>query len=211
MKRNNAVPWWGWTAWFVVLAVGLVVALNVHHLVGAVPHRPVPVWLAVFYVPGLMLAILLVWQVLWRIDPRRRNYAGFWTTYRFIGGVVIVGVSLVYLLELGFEMHLATIRWAPTAWGVMFMTVVNVLPRVRSNWWIGVRTPWTLSSEQSWTRTNRLAGQLGIPTGALSIVLAWVLPVGRDLILAIVGPVLAWALVTTVASYFYAQGANGTS
>lgn len=85
------------------------------------------------------------------------------------------------------------------------MLIANVSPRLQPNWFIGFRTPWTLSSKESWVRTHRLGGQLGVPTGLLIIVLAWILPMNKGMVVSIVVPVLLWVLITTVASYFYAK------
>ena len=116
-----------------------------------------------------------------------------------------MSISLIYLTVLGHLLHIGSMRFVMTALGIMFMLIANVLPRLRPNWWIGIRTPWTLSSEQSWIRTHRLGGQLGIPMGILIMILAWVLPTSKLMILAVLVPVLLWALITAGASYFYAK------
>ena len=48
----------------------------------------------------------------------------------------------------------------------------NYLGAVRSNFFFGVRTPWTLSSELSWERTNPLAGRLLVPLGLIVALMA---------------------------------------
>jgi uncharacterized membrane protein len=96
-------------------------------------------------------------------------------------------------------------HFALTAYGIMFMLIANVLPRLQPNWFVGIRTPWTLSSEECWNRTHRLGGQLGIPIGILIVILAWVLPIGKVMVLAVVIPIILWVLITVVASYFYAK------
>jgi uncharacterized membrane protein len=59
----------------------------------------------------------------------------------------------------------------PLAVGVMFLVIGNYLPVLRSNWFVGVRTPWTLSSEESWRRTHRLAGRLFMLSGAAVVLI----------------------------------------
>jgi len=210
MNKKRAMPLWGWLSWIIVVVLG---CLAYFHLPARVPshvHSGKPTLfisrlLAIVYEPTIMLVIILLWHVLWRIDPRKRNYESFWSTYRYIGGVIVVCVSLIYLTELGHLLHIGSMRFALTAYGLMFMLIANVLPRLRPNWWIGVRTPWTLSSEECWNRTHRLSGQLGVPMGILIIILAWVLPTNRFTVASVVIPVLLWALITVVASYFYAR------
>ncbi|HEY6565141.1 MAG TPA: SdpI family protein, partial [Pirellulaceae bacterium] len=51
--------------------------------------------------------------------------------------------------------------------GLLLMVFGNVMGKIRPNWFVGVRTPWTLSSKLSWTKTHRLAGWLFIGIGVL--------------------------------------------
>jgi uncharacterized membrane protein len=59
--------------------------------------------------------------------------------------------------------------------GLMFIVLGNFLPRLRSNWWMGVRTPWTLESERVWRETHRMAGWTFVAGGAVAV-LAVLLP-----------------------------------
>jgi uncharacterized membrane protein len=52
--------------------------------------------------------------------------------------------------------------------GVLFMVLGNYLPRIRSNWWMGIRTPWTLESETVWRETHRLGGRTFVVSGAVA-------------------------------------------
>jgi immunity protein, SdpI family len=53
------------------------------------------------------------------------------------------------------------------ATGLFFVVLGNFMGKIRPNWFVGVRTPWTLSSKLSWTKTHRLAGWLFIGMGIL--------------------------------------------
>lgn len=211
MTRKKAMPWWSWLAWILTTLLGCIAYVHLPAQVASHVHpteRPtlfISRLMAVLYEPSIMLVILLLWHVLWRIDPKRRNYESFWSTYRYLGGVIVVSIGLTYLTVLGHLLHIGSLRFAPTTYGFMFILIANVLPRLRPNWWVGFRTPWTLSSEESWHRTHRLGGQLGIPMGILIILLAWVLPTDQVMALAVPVPVLLWVLITVVASYYYAK------
>jgi uncharacterized membrane protein len=205
MKTNKAMPWWGWLTWVLAIILGLIAYTHLPAQVIGNANRMTPRLLIVLYEPAIMLFIIFLWHVLWRIDPKKKNYETFWPTYRYIGGVIIVCISLVYLTVLGHALNIASMRLVPTVIGIMFMLIANMLPRLQPNWWVGFRTPWTLSSSESWNRTHRLGGQLGIPAGILIIVLAWILPTNSMMELAISVPILLWVLITVVASYFYAE------
>jgi uncharacterized membrane protein len=49
--------------------------------------------------------------------------------------------------------------------GALFFLVGNLMGKIRPNWFVGVRTPWTLSSKRSWTRTHRFAGWVFVVGG----------------------------------------------
>jgi uncharacterized membrane protein len=55
----------------------------------------------------------------------------------------------------------------------------NVLGKLRSNFFVGIRTPWTLSSEHVWDQTHRWAGRLFVGAAAVLAVLAGAMPVQR--------------------------------
>lgn len=205
MKKNNALPWWGWLAWGLTIALGMIAYTYLPAQVVGKANRMTPRLLVVLYEPSIMLGVILLWQVLWRIDPKKGNYESFWSTYRYIGGVIVVCIGLIYLTTLGHALNITSMRFVPTVIGIMFILITNVSPRIQPNWWVGFRTPWTLSSAESWNRTHRLGGQLGIPMGLLIIILAWVLPTNVMMKVAIVVPILLWVLITVVASYFYAK------
>ncbi|MGA9175110.1 MAG: SdpI family protein [Thermoactinomyces sp.] len=213
MTKSKAIPWWGWLAWVLAMVLG---ALAYHHLPAEVPthfnfagqpDRFRPRLIAILIQPAAMLFIILLWHVLWRIDPKKKNYQDFWPTYRYIGGVIVVFLGFIYLWSLGRALNIlgiSSIKLIPTMIGILIFLFSNVLPRLQPNWRVGIRTAWTLSSEKSWIRTHRLAGNLGIPTGLLIIILAWILPdsMGNW---AVLGPTILWLIITIVASYFYAK------
>lgn len=203
MTKKRAIPWWGWLAWVLAIVLG---CLTYFHLAGTgQPGHAGSHLFGVIYEPALMLVIIYLWHVLWKIDPKRRNYASFWRTYRYIGGVVIVCIGLIYLTVLGHFLAIASMRFIPTVFGIMFMLIANVLPRLQPNWWVGFRTPWTLSNTESWTRTHRLGGRLGILTGILIIIIGWTLPLTFMMSAMIIIMILLWVSVVAVASYFYTK------
>lgn len=212
-KRTNAIPWWGWLVWIGVIIAGMIAykdlpsRIATHFDMAGHANGFQSRLQAVLFEPLLMFGIILLWNVLWRIDPRKRNYELFWSTYRYAGGVIVVFIGMLDLWLLSHALNipgLSSMKIMPTIMGLMILLLANVLTRVQPNWWLGIRTPWTLSSEKSWRKTHRLAGYLGLPTGLLIIILAWVLPDSMST-LAILVPILIWALISTAASYFYAK------
>jgi len=120
-------------------------------------------------IPLLALAIYLLTRCLPRIDPGRANYA------RFGGAYTAIRVSLVVLMAVLYGVILSSVlnhpidvsRVVPVAVGALFVLIGSVLGKVRPNWFVGIRTPWTMSSKISWVRTHRLGGWLFIALGML--------------------------------------------
>lgn len=156
---------------------------------------------AAFLMPILMLVLWGVMRGLPAIDPRRANYAKFQLTYDFMIAAVLTLVALIHLSVLGFALGLpiSIHRVAPIALGLILIAIGNQLPRARSNWWFGIRTPWTLSNERVWERTHRVGGYLMTAAGVVVIVSALV--AGSIAPFVIIASVAASALGSTIYSY----------
>jgi uncharacterized membrane protein len=154
---------------------------------------------------GLPLAAAGVYALLLflpRLDPRRKNYDAFAGPFAIIRTVVVgllLGLDAVTLLWIrGERAHLDGLVAAEV--GIALLLLGNYLPKVKSNWFVGVRTPWTLSSEASWRQTHRLAGWLFTIGGILTVVTALARP---DLAQSVmIGTLIAAGGTSIVYSYF---------
>jgi uncharacterized membrane protein len=119
------------------------------------------IW-AVALVPSISILILGMLLLVPRIDPLRRNIGRFRPHYE--GMVVAVMLFLFYVhaislaLNIGLEFNM--LQALSPAFGLLFYYIGILMGRARRNWFIGIRTPWTLSSEAVWNRTHRLGGRL---------------------------------------------------
>jgi uncharacterized membrane protein len=127
-----------------------------------------------FAIPLGALAMYLLFVFLPRLDPKRDSYTEFAGAYGVIRFGTLAVMAAVHVLTLSWiHGRPAAIQiWVPTIVGALFLAVGSVLGRVRPNWFVGVRTPWTLSSTVAWERTNRAAGRLFLVLGAGLILLA---------------------------------------
>src|SRR6185436_6253303 len=83
----------------------------------------------------------------------------------------------------------------------LFLVLGNVLGKVRPNYFLGVRTPWTLESPEVWQKTHRLAGKIMV-LGALLLLLGAILLPREASVLFPLPVVLVMALVPVIYSYF---------
>jgi immunity protein, SdpI family len=110
--------------------------------------------------PLIALGIYLLLLLLPRIDPRRANYARFQGAYLAIRAATLVFLALLYGFVLLWikEIQLEVSAVVPTLVGMLFIMIGFFMGRIQPNWFVGIRTPWTLSSGLSWRKTHRLGG-----------------------------------------------------
>ncbi|MEX2110889.1 MAG: SdpI family protein [Gemmatimonadaceae bacterium] len=118
------------------------------------------------------LMILFLWGLMrWlpSIDPRGSNYVKFGGAFEGIMLSVMLfmlGVHAIILRSaLGYPVDVD--RLMPVGVGILLVVIGNLLPRSRPNWFVGIRTPWTLSSDRVWEKTHRVGGRLFVIGGLL--------------------------------------------
>lgn len=157
--------------------------------------------LAVVMLPVIILGMRALLSVLPRIDPKGENYRKFASTYWLIfnGVIVFMGVMHLAILGYGLGAPVRMDRVVAAGVGVLLIVVGNYITRVEPNWFVGFRTPWTLSSDRVWRRTHRVGGWILVGGGAL-IVLTLFVPAGAvaPVFLATIAVV---AVVPVVLSY----------
>ncbi len=166
------------------------------HANGVMPR----VW-ATFLLPALMLAFWGLWALLPRIDPIALGFRGFRHVYDFFWVLITAFLAYVYALSLGANLgwELDMLRALVPALAVLFFAIGALLPLIKRNWFIGIRTPWSLSDDDVWDRTHRLGSRLFELAGI--IVLAALVAPRAAAIWIIITPVLLAALISIVYSY----------
>jgi uncharacterized membrane protein len=128
-------------------------------------------WEGLLMTPAIALGVYLLMVFLPRIDPGRANYPRFKTAYLVfrVGFLVFAAVlhGAILLTALGYQVDVGRVVFL--SMGVLFLVLGNFMGKIRPNWFVGVRTPWTLSSKRSWTRTHRAAGWFFILLGLVAI------------------------------------------
>lgn len=111
---------------------------------------------------GIMILLYFSVAFLPKIDPRKKNYKYFSSSYQMMYNSLLVlffGLNLfVILYGLGYEIPMGSL--GTVLIGIIFIVLGNVMQRVRSNFFIGLRTPWALSNEEVWRKTHRFGGKL---------------------------------------------------
>ena len=153
--------------------------------------------------------LALLW-LLRRVDPRARNIDRFRDEWFLVTNLIFVLFLAMEVLTLGHAMGwpVDIERMVPLTVGVLFIGIGNYLPRIRSNWFMGIRTPWTLDNERVWRATHRVGGRTFVAAG-LIIMLSAVLPAAARTVAMLVAVALG-AGVPLVYSYVaYRRDAAG--
>jgi uncharacterized membrane protein len=150
--------------------------------------------------PMIVIAVLaLLTLLLLAISPRGFAITPFGSIFALImlavQAFVLVTALAVLLNAAGHSVQMPLISMLGI--GALLMVTGNYLGKVRKNFFIGIRTPWTLASDAVWERTHRIGGWLFMLAGAVGIALALA---GGSLVV-LVAIVLGVALVLTVYSY----------
>jgi uncharacterized membrane protein len=148
----------------------------IHWGIDGTPDGYGPKWLGLLGIPILTVLVVALLLVIPRFEPRRANLERSATAYVAVGIAVTLFVTALHvaavLAALGENVNLGMV--ASIGIGLAFVVMGNYLGKTRSNWFFGIRTPWTLSSDRSWTRTHRLGGVAFVVIGLLVIVTALV-------------------------------------
>lgn len=156
---------------------------------------------AAFFFPALIVGMYLLLILIPFLDPKKERYAEFTKAYWAIRFLLVLFLIYIYFISslIGIGYNISISKSIAAGMGVLYLVMGNYLGKIRPNWFVGIRTPWTMSSEEVWTKTHRLGGKLFVLAGFLCI-LGIILPSAWAFIL-IVGSVLLAALITVVYSY----------
>jgi uncharacterized membrane protein len=171
-------------------------------------HGDVDGWsgatVGLFMLPGTALALLGVQWLLPRIDPRGDNLrrSAKAVTTIFVGVTLLLALVQAQVVAMALGLTGPAARMPLLLVGGLFVVMGNVLGKLRSNYTVGIRTPWTLSNERVWDQTHRFAGKVFVGAGLLLLVLAmsslpaqWQAP-------AIGGTAIAAAMAAVVKSWW---------
>ena len=131
--------------------------------------------LAAFLMPGTMGVLFgLLFTLPW-LSPRNFTVDTFRETYNYVMVIVtaLMGYLHVIILQAGLHQKIDVSKALVGGLMLFFALIGNVMGKVRRNFWMGVRTPWTLASDMVWIATHRFAARLFVGGGLLGALAAW--------------------------------------
>lgn len=124
---------------------------------------------AVWFGPMLMLGALLMMVLLPWLSPKSFTVESFRKTFNLILFFVVAWMGWMNALTLYAGLHpgMEVGRWIIASVLVLIALIGNQLGKVGKNFWLGIRTPWTLASDRVWIATHRLSAWLFMGVGLL--------------------------------------------
>ena len=150
----------------------------------------------VFALPFIFTALNWICSFTTLADPKKQNHSGkvlslvFWLVPLI--SVVLFGV--IYAASLGKKVLITIVL--PVMLGFIFVIIGNYLPKCKQNYTVGIKTPWTLNSEEIWNKTHRLAGWLWVAGGIAIMVFGFF-----KIVWAVLPIVLVISLIPLIYSY----------
>lgn len=131
-----------------------------------------PKWSLFLYGPGMMTGMVLLFAALPWLSPRKFELDTFRSTYLYIMIVVVALLAYIQILTLTAGLGFALDISRAVLGGICLLIALlgNVLGKVRRNFYVGVRTPWTIASEKVWNATHRFAAKTFVAGGLLGLI-----------------------------------------
>jgi uncharacterized membrane protein len=156
----------------------------------------------------MMIGGMLLFLALPKISPRGYEIGRFQGVFEILQTSILGFLLLVHALALlaGVGAVVNLNRALIPALGLLFAVLGNFMGKLTKNFFIGIRTPWTLASDEVWLRTHRLGGKLFVLAGIGLFV--WGLAGGG--LAAVVAVTLAVTLFSVVYSYLIYRRLEGS-
>ena len=153
-------------------------------------------------IPLMALAMLALFMIIPSIDPLKANIEKFRETFNLFATMIITFVFYVYGLtivwSLGYQNFKMSSALLPFI-GILFIFIGYMLRKAKRNFFIGIRTPWTLSSDTVWDKTHQLGSVLFMISGVFAFIGAFL--GGMTAFLLMLMPLLASTLFLVVYSF----------
>jgi uncharacterized membrane protein len=160
----------------------------------------------VFLMPLITLGMFLLFLVIPNIDPLKANIAQFREAFNLF--ITLIVGFMVYIFALTLRWNLGDTNFGlgkamMPALGVLFIFVGYMLRKAKRNFFIGIRTPWTLSSDRVWDETHRIGAMLFTLSGVLALLGSFF--GGMTAFVMLMVPILGSTIFLVIYSYILYQ------
>lgn len=141
---------------------------------------------SVFLLPMISIGTYLLMGLLPKIDPRKANYDNFQTSYSLIRNATIIFLSALSIFITAYSLGytIAIDRLVVAGVGAIFIVIGNVLGKIKPNYFVGIRLPWTLHNDEVWRLVHRFSARIFIAEGFI-LFLSMIVPGPSRLIILV--------------------------
>lgn len=181
MKNLSLAFWFQISIIILMLLVGyllfdrLPAEMPVHWNTAGEVDSYMPKMKAILLFPAITFVIILLFPLLRKIDPRKDKYILFERPWIVLQTTFVLFFAYIYFITLYITFHpeQSVEIFILAGIGVLFILIGNYLGKIRQNYFIGIKTPWTLNNEEVWNKTHRLAGWCFVVGGLLILINAF--------------------------------------
>lgn len=160
----------------------------------------------VFMLPLMSIGFTLLFLAIPHLDPLKKNIAEFRGIFNLFILAMQVFFAYVWALTIIWNLNEGSFNLSNAllpAMGLLFIFIGYMIRTAKRNWFVGIRTPWTLSSDRVWKETHRVGGNLFMISGVIAILGIFF---GVHAIWFILVPILGSTIFLYVYSYVLYQG-----
>lgn len=118
--------------------------------------------LSLFLMPGISVVMLILFLVLPKMDPYKKNFKEFEKYFNTFINVIFIFFFYIYLLTLVWNLgnHFNMTQFMMPAISILFYYAGVLISHAKRNWFVGIRTPWTLTNQTVWNKTHKIGAKL---------------------------------------------------
>ncbi len=135
------------------------------------PNGVISKFWGLFLLPLIELFLFLLYYFIPKIDPLKNNIESFRKMYNLLWVILSLFLFYIHLLTLYWNTgHIFSITtFLLPAFTILWFSIGYILKHTKPNWFVGIRTPWTLSNETVWHKTHALGGTLFQAVGVCTL------------------------------------------
>lgn len=148
--------------------------------------------------PAILIFMYVLFSFMPKLDPRGERYGEFANAYLIMRNAILLVFFVVYAAatfsNLGYAINIG--GTVAGVIGLLMIVLGNYFGKIKRNYFVGIRTPWTLSSDNVWNKTHRLGGRLFIIWGLGLIIAPWLAPmIAFTILFGGIVVVIAWVTI----------------
>jgi len=158
-----------------------------------------------FILCGIALFLAVMFDLLPKIDPRKehyQNFGPFYDSFCIVMQIFMLSMTGIVLTETFRPNTISVPKVVSIGIGLLLIFIGNMMPKFKSNFYCGIKTPWTLSNEEVWRKTHRLGGKCFFIAGLFFIIGSFFLS-NKILLVVIFVISMTVCLIPTIMSYIW--------